>query len=150
MFVDLERIAVPDDDHRNIIYVRRKMDMQTRARVLDDVAAAGGRGASLGTLQLAMLRHNVLAWEGPDFCDAAGRPIPCTPEQIGRMDPDAPLVTKALNRLGELNPTRTSPDPKSRTASGLSAAGGPNSPASTADLSASTTATSSSPSGSAG
>jgi hypothetical protein len=37
------------------------------------------------------------------FRDAHGNTVPCTPENIGRLDRQNPLVKKALQEIGERN-----------------------------------------------
>lgn len=121
----------------NVIWIAGKMGFKRQRLVMDalmqveakrggDGAAAGERGADqglrFGAHQIALLHHNILSWEGPQF---AG--VPCTQSNIDRLDPDEELVAFTLNEIGRRNPVKKSPDPKPAGASGSSSAGAPSS-----------------------
>jgi hypothetical protein len=110
LFVTEERVPVADDAG-NVIYIRGKMNFKTKAMVKDALMAMDTGGTSahvlIGASQLALLQHNVLAWEGPAFAGMA-----CTAENIGRLDPDEPLVEKVLTEIEARNAKPVSGDPK--------------------------------------
>lgn len=127
LFIKADRIAVfLEDDPDNKIYVRARMNYGVKARVENEMAqiAANDKTANVrftvGSYQLALLRLNILAWEGPAFTG-----MPCTPENIDLFDPDHPLIVKVLERIGEQNRKKESPDPKSAALNGSNDAGNP-------------------------
>lgn len=116
MFVSQEGIPVCVDgddvppEQRNIIYIKAKMDVGTQNRMLsailkvrEETGDEDGTNMSydLGAYYIALLRHNIVKWEGPAF-----QGVPCTPENIERLDPDEPLVERVLERLNESNTAR--------------------------------------------
>lgn len=106
MLLKDERATVTDDAG-NSVTIRAKMNYQTRGRVMDamlDVTGAGAQSVHVGAGNMALLEHNILAWEGPAFTDpATGRPYPCTAENIRSLDPDEPLVDKVLAEINRRN-----------------------------------------------
>ena len=126
-----ERVAVADE-LGNVMYIKPKMDVKTRGRVTDALAALsslGGEGGdpevslNLGSQNCALLVNNVVAWEGPEFVDEKGVKIPCTREWIERLDPDAPLVGLVLAEINRRNVRPESPDPNSPTPDGATSGG---------------------------
>lgn len=123
MFVDPNQ-RVPVTDGPNTIYIKARMDIDTRAAVQNEMRAAGNEATDevvmshIGSYRRAMLLHNIVAWDGPAF---AG--VPCTRENIGRLDPHEPLVIKVAQEIGERNAPRESPDPNAVTPSGATASG---------------------------
>jgi len=110
VFVDTSRVAVTEGE--DTIYVKARMDFETQSRVRDALARFGTSSngeeimVTLGAQNLALMVHNIVAWEGPGFTDAAGRPVPCTRENVGRLDPDEPIIDKVLAKINELNAPR--------------------------------------------
>lgn len=111
MFIDPnERIPITLDG--NTIYIRAKMSAAVRAAVQDEIKAKGLGDESnlemrgIGSYRLALLRHNIVAWEGPAF---AGHP--CTRANIDLLDLDDPLVEMVAEEIGRRNAPRESPDP---------------------------------------
>lgn len=101
MFVDPNE-KVPISDGKNTIYIRAKMSVGVRAKVEDAIAMAdGGTAKNIGSYILALLENNILAWEGPDF-----EGVPCTVENIRRLDPDDPLVQKVRDEIARRNAPR--------------------------------------------
>lgn len=107
-FISLEAIPVhTDDDTENVIYIKPKMDYATITRVRSAVVAArSDNGAAnlrinldLVAANLALLVNNIVRWSGPDFDN-----MPCTEENIGRIDPDDPLLDKVLAEINKRNP----------------------------------------------
>lgn len=98
-----------DEGQTHTIYVRAKMDVDTLTRVKVEFNELNGSAQrlTLGAYQLALLRHNIVGWEGPAFDG-----VPCTREHIGRLDPDEPLVQRVLERIDELNPPPRTTDPE--------------------------------------
>jgi len=123
MFID-PNTRVPVTDGRNTIYIKARMDMDTRARVQNEMRVMPNEATEevvlekIGSYRLALLQHNIVAWEGPDF---AG--VPCTREAIGRLDPNEPLVAKVAEEIGQRNKPRESSDPNVATPSGDTSAG---------------------------
>ena len=104
MFVNQK--PVPVTEGSNTISIRPKMDFVTKNACMDALTAIGpdGQGKAniamhLGAYQMALLQHNIVSWSGPDFVGIA-----CTAENIGRLDPDEPLVDKVLEEITKRNP----------------------------------------------
>lgn len=130
MFVNTDRVAISEDGE-NIIFIKPKMNIETKNCVMDDLVAITGTSGNddaqvqmhMGAYSTALLVHNVVDWVGPAF---AG--VKCIPQNIRRLDPDEPLVAMVLDAITQRNPIRRSPDPKSpATANGSTSAGGPSS-----------------------
>jgi hypothetical protein len=109
-----DRVSVTVDGGENVVWVRRKMDVATKARVQDALMAINGirsdgavdhvtMALTLNQQNTILLQNNILSWEGPMFRDEAGHSVPCTPEAIETIDPDHPLLEAILTRLNELN-----------------------------------------------
>jgi hypothetical protein len=135
MFVDPQARVAVSDEQGNTIWIRAKMDVATKNRVHDAIAAVDGASDDvvelhLGSYNTALLVHNIVAWEGPAFGDARGRTVPCTRQNIERLDPDEPLVTQVLGEISRRNVRPESPDPNSPTTDGSTHAGAASSPAS--------------------
>lgn len=104
MFVNQPPVAVQDGP--NTIYVKAKMDFGTKTAVMDALQELTTRDGTtpnvalhFGAYQVALLQHNVTGWSGPAF-----QGVPCTPDMIARLDPDEPLVQKALEEIARRNP----------------------------------------------
>jgi len=116
MFID-PNARVPVSRGDNTIYIRAKMDLGTRAAVQDEIRASGITTEQevemhgIGSYRLALLRHNIVAWEGPAFQDAQGRHIPVSRQNISLLDPNDPLVEAVSEEIGERNKPAESPDP---------------------------------------
>lgn len=158
MFITNARIAVYEFDPAttvserppNIIYIRSKMDVGTKNKVQDHAlkmttGKTDDAEIHIGAYQTALLTHNVLAWEGPDF-----HGVPCTPQQMQMLDPDEPLVVKVLEEIGRRNRPQESPNPKSPGANGSTRHGAPDSTASENNLLVIENTTSGSPSATTG
>ena len=132
MFVD-PNARVPVTDGRNTIYVRARMDAQTRGLYLNELHRLRMKKdvketeefdyAAAGTAQVLLRVYNIVAWEGPDFLDARGMLVPCTRENIMQMDPLTPLYELVGERITELNRRPEPPDPNASTPSGDTSAG---------------------------
>lgn len=123
MFVDPNaRVAVTLGE--NTVYIKAKMSAGTKALLEDEIKTSGAvrrkEGedtideaalSGFGSYEMLLRVYNIVAWEGPDFMDAEGKPIPCTRANIMRMDPTDPLYELVGERIGELNKKRESPDP---------------------------------------
>lgn len=94
-FIDLDKVAVRDSAG-NVIFVRRKMDFGAVSRV---------RSAAPEDRVITMFKVNIVGWEGPDFST-----VPCTPDNIERLDPDDPFIELLATKIGELNPQAQSPN----------------------------------------
>ena len=100
----------------NTIYIRAKMDAGTRALVQNEIAATNNVSkdteiTGLGSYSLALLVHNIVAWEGAAFVDERGQPIPCNKLTIGRLDLDEPLIELVREEIGKRNAPKESPSP---------------------------------------
>lgn len=116
MFVKRETVAVfLPDDPENIVFIRTKMDVGTTSRVQDasakltikNGAMTNDMAVLMGAYNMAMLTENIVAWQGPAF-----ESMPCTPETIGYLDPDEPLIERVLTEIATRNAKRASSDPK--------------------------------------
>lgn len=111
MFIDPNE-RIPVTLNGNTIYIRAKMSAGVRAAVQDEIKAktAGSQDdmemRGIGSYRLALLRHNIVGWEGPAF---AGHP--CTRANIDLLDLDDPLVEMVAEEIGRRNAPRESPDP---------------------------------------
>jgi len=111
MFVD-PKARVPVTVGENTIFIRSKMSAGVRAAVQDEMRARGygsEKGpevGGLGSYRLAILTHNILAWEGPAFVG-----VKCTRENIALLDLDEPLIDAVAEAIGERNLPPESPDP---------------------------------------
>ena len=123
MFVDPNE-RVPVTVGENTVYIRAKMSAGTKALLEDEIKRGGtvrrkegeetvveAEVSGFGSYEMLLRIHNIVAWEGPDFVDADGKPIPCTRANIMRMDPTDPLYELVGERIGELNAKPESPDP---------------------------------------
>lgn len=147
------RDSTPEEDRDQIsaIWTPAEMGAMKRAAVMDATIRLGrsmqdlgdGEGAMAsagldmafhqGAYQMALLRHNILRWQGAKFQDDNGGPIQLTQANIDRLNAHDPLIQRALQSIGRRNPLngRASPDPKSPAgAATSSSAGGSSSTAS--------------------
>ncbi len=110
-FVSREEVPVSLDgddvpfEERNTIFIKPKMDFGTLQRVRSAFlhVSAGADGKSKGDMDWgaynsALLHNNITRWQGPGF-----QAMPCTPENIDRLDPDLPLLDKVLQEINERN-----------------------------------------------
>ena len=116
MFVDPNAKVAVTIDGANTIHIKAKMDAGTRAAVQDEIRARGlgdgdGELRGIGSYRMTLMVHNIMGWEGPEFLDEKGKPVPCTRANIQRLDPTEPLFEAVGARIGELNEDRKSPDP---------------------------------------
>lgn len=120
--------AVIGDTPPNVIWIKARMDVETRGRVRHEIIASSSAHAAEGNpgnSETALLIHNIVRWEGPDLdgvsCDAA---------HIRALDPTEPHLVLVLNAIGERNAPKVAPNPKSPTTSTFVSAGAPVSTAS--------------------
>jgi hypothetical protein len=111
MFVD-PNAKVPVVLDGNTIFIRTKMSAGVRAAVQDEMRARGFKGtddmsiSGIGSYRLALLRHNIVGWEGPAF-----NGIKCNRENISLLDLDEPLIELVAEQIGLRNEPKESPDP---------------------------------------
>lgn len=129
-FVTDPPVAVPEfdpatvisDGAPNIIYIRARMDVETSGKVKNALFAVDEASQSLelraGANETALLIHNIVRWEGPDLGQ-----IPCTPENIRKLDPTEPHIALVLEEIAKRNKPKASPNPKSPTANGSTSGG---------------------------
>lgn len=93
----------------DVIWIRNRMSVAVQQAVQSEATSmkgAGGRAMEVdidvGMYQLALLRQNILAWQGPSF---AG--VVCTPETIGELDASEPLVQRVLQEISDRNARRS-------------------------------------------
>jgi hypothetical protein len=103
-FVQGER--VPVSDGQDTIWILPKMNFAQREQAEDAIrrisastTAAAGVEVNVGAYRIALLRINVVAWEGPGFDG-----MKCTPEQVEQLDPDDPLLEKVMQEIAQRNP----------------------------------------------
>jgi hypothetical protein len=107
-FIKTDRVAV-EDDNGGRVWIRRKMDLGAVSTV---------QGATGGDQLVSLYVANILAWEGPDFRDERGKPLPCTPETIRTIDPNDPFWERVAERIAELNPREDASVPLADTTAG--------------------------------
>lgn len=131
MFVSNEPVPVSvPDDPSNIIYIRPKMDFGTKQRVQNamlqiTLGQAGNSSTTpldMAEYNIALLTANIVRWEGPAFVGPDGKPVPCTPANIERLDGDEPLVDAVMAEINRRNKGREDSDPKSSPASATAGA----------------------------
>jgi len=114
---EFDAAAVISDTPPNVIYIKSKMDVATDARVKSELVKMAGDNKTmemhLGENQLALLIHNIVRWEGPDL-----GMMPCTPENIRKLDPTEPHIEKVLETIAARNKRKVAPNPKSPIAAG--------------------------------
>jgi hypothetical protein len=124
---EFDASEVISDTPPNVIYIKAKMDVATDARVKSELLKLGSDNKTmeshLGENAVALLIHNIVKWEGPDFIDAQGRPIPCDAAHIRTLDPNEPHIALVLEEITRRNARVEGPSPKSRAASTLESAG---------------------------
>jgi hypothetical protein len=103
---------VVSDTRPNVIYVRARMDVETAGKVSSELVSIGADGktveAHLGANQTALLIHNIVRWEGPDFDG-----VPCDAAHIRTLDPTEPHIALVLEEIAERNKRRESPNGRS-------------------------------------
>lgn len=129
-FVTDPPVAVPEFDPSevlsetppNVIYIRAKMDVATDAKVKSELVTMAPDNKTvemrLGENAVALLVHNIVRWEGPDLGG-----VPCTPEQIRKLDPTEPHIALVLDEIGRRNARPAGPSPKSQGVSTSASAG---------------------------
>ena len=93
----------------DVIWIRNRMSVAVQQAVQSEatsVKTSGGRSPDLeidvGLYQLALLRQNIVAWQGPSF-----NGVVCTPETIGELDASEPLVQRVLQEISDRNARRS-------------------------------------------
>ena len=142
-FVNDPPVAIPEWDgdsvisetRPNVIYIRSRMDVETRGKVSSELVSmdAAGRNVEmhLGQNQTALLIHNIVRWGGPDFDG-----VPCDAAHIRTLDPTEPHIERVLEEIDRRNTKKVAPSPKPPTESGYATNGLHDaSPASAAGLS---------------
>jgi hypothetical protein len=93
----------------DVIWIRNRMSVAVQQAVQSEATSmkgAGGRAMEVdidvGMYQLALLRQNILAWQGPSF-----NGVVCTPETIGELDASEPLVQRVLQEISDRNARRS-------------------------------------------
>lgn len=119
---EFDPAAVISDTPPNVIWIKARMDVETRGKVTSELLQLGADQKTVefkaGANELALLVHNVVRWEGPDLSG-----VPCTPEQLRRLDPTEPHIAKVLAELAERNKPKAAPGPKPAADAGSAIAG---------------------------
>jgi len=103
MFVNGQPVDVTVGE--NTICIRPKMDLGTKNRAMDALAAIGRENGEtemavhLGAYQVALMKENIVSWRGPAFTG-----VPCNAANIAKLDPDEPLVELVLDEIVARNP----------------------------------------------
>lgn len=118
MFVDpTDRVPVTLDG--NTIWIRAKMSVKEKARIESEFSvikeqagddAQSTATTSLGLYSMVLLIENIVAWEGPAFVNAQGRPIPCNRVWIEKLDPHEPLIEMVREEIGLRNAKPAPPE----------------------------------------
>lgn len=103
-FVNVNARVTVADENGNTVTVRAKMSISVNANVVAELKRFNRTAYGQ---DLALLVHNIVAWDGPLFQDDAGRPVKCNRQNIFSLDPTnsgwAALQTKVLTKIDELN-----------------------------------------------
>jgi hypothetical protein len=93
----------------DVIWIRNRMSVAVQQGVQSEATSMKGSGGramevdiDIGLYQLALLRQNILAWQGPSF-----NGVVCTPETIGELDASEPLVQRVLQEISDRNARRS-------------------------------------------
>ena len=93
----------------DVIWIRNRMSVAVQQGVQSEATSMKGSGGramevdiDVGMYQLALLRQNILAWQGPSF-----NGVVCTPETIGELDASEPLVQRVLQEINDRNARRS-------------------------------------------
>jgi|AACY02.11.fsa_nt_gi hypothetical protein len=93
----------------DVIWIRNRMSVAVQQAVQSEATSMKGSGGramevdiDVGLYQLALLRQNILAWQGPSF-----NGVVCTPETIGELDASEPLVQRVLQEISDRNARRS-------------------------------------------
>lgn len=98
---EFDASEVISDVRPNVIHIRPKMDVATKAKVTSEMFTLGKDNAleaRLGSNELALLIHNIVRWEGPDFDG-----VPCDAAHIRTLDPTEPHIAAVLEAIAERN-----------------------------------------------
>lgn len=117
-FIDTTRIPIVDGE--DTFFIKWKMDFGTKCLVEDTLTkmsigtdTAGEIMFSVGAQKLALAMYNIVGWKGPKFDS-----VPCTPENIKRLDPDYPVFVKAQDEISRRNTRQETTDPNGSTTNG--------------------------------
>lgn len=106
----------PVEHEGNTVWVLPKIGQgvmsKIAAHIRSQTLGMGSRGAGDPVYINALLRFNIVRWEGPMFRGDNGKLVPCTPQNIDIVPIDDPLMVKALERINELNRRYDPDDPK--------------------------------------
>src|SRR5688572_11594862 len=101
-FVEKGEIAVTVEGDPNTIYILPKMSFGLEQELLSRASQMKFDGKAgeldLGIYTRLLMELNIIRWEGPDF-----EGIACTPEAIGDLDSDDPLIEKVLQEVNTRN-----------------------------------------------
>ena len=103
MFLDSQTITVTEGE--NSMTLRQHMTLAQEAHFRGELtAAARAFDGYLATEQWEwlLLRAYLASWSGPAFRNGRD-PIPCTYDNIDRLDPNDPLVIKARRQAWEIH-----------------------------------------------
>jgi len=104
-FVTKESVRVEADDNSGEwIDVKPKLSVGDRERILNRSYQGMGKSQTItvGTATTAIMETGFVDWF---LKDDNGDAVPFSKDSIKNLDADYPLVEKAIERIGELNPT---------------------------------------------
>lgn len=111
-FVKKESVRVEaDDDSGEWIDVKPKLSVGDREKILNRSYQGMGKSQTItvGTATTAIMETSFVDWF---LKDDGGNAVPFSKASIKDLDADYPLVEKAIEKIGELNPTLTEPKEK--------------------------------------
>lgn len=104
-FVSKESVRVKaDDDSGEWIDVKPKLSVGDREKILNRSYRGMGKKQTItvGTATTAIMETGFVDWF---LKDNNGNAVPFSKANIQYLDPDYPLIDKAIDMIGELNPT---------------------------------------------
>lgn len=109
LFIDPNQL-VPVTLGEDTIWVLSKMSLDVDTAVTVEFNRINQGTRSLKAYDTALLKHNIKKWEGPGFTHVVKQgkgekeeTIPCTPKNIGLLDPLNPIIKLVLAKIDELN-----------------------------------------------
>lgn len=115
LFVSKEKVGVTVDGE-NVIYILPKMSFGIKQKAMQAMSSISGTDAknvavslNIGAYNLALMKLNIVGWEGPAF-----KGLSFKPDLIEDLDPDEPLVEKVLEEINRRNTkSKDAPSPNS-------------------------------------
>jgi hypothetical protein len=119
---EFDSSEVISDTPPNIIFIKSRMDVETRGKVKNELIGLAKDGTTpeikVGANETALLIHNIVKWAGPDFDG-----VPCDAVHIRTLDPNEPHIEKVLAAINTRNLKKAAPNPKAPTEPGFATNG---------------------------